>query len=252
MSRLLPAGRYHFCASFNMEPGRARWVRGDVFATKVREALSAIQGVTFVTAPQGTGNPEAALVDLEMPLTADRGVWSVDVWVNLAAGVNSSAVATAFATALRNAGAGNDWPTENVAAAMERCANPIIPRDLARRTGATAGASVLTGPLGTIVGESLTPNAFERVCLTIEAYAGAPPARSGIDGAAGRAIASPVRDSSNPQRIGQREPIFTIPGINWPFTAAELKVTLYVVGGLVALGIIGYTARGIAQVMRES
>jgi hypothetical protein len=55
-----------------------------------------------------------------------------------------------------------------------------------------------------------------------------------------------VDRSTNPDRVNSEEPLFRLPGFNWPVTATELKVAAVVAGGVVVLGVIGYTLRSYA------
>lgn len=73
-----------------------------------------------------------------------------------------------------------------------------------------------------------------------------PPGPAGLPGTLARVVASPVDRSTNPDRVHGEEPLFRLPGFNWPVTATELKAAAVVVGGVVVLGVIGYTLRSYA------
>lgn len=240
----LAPGRWHGSFSWNMERSRAGWVRAANLAQKIRDRFAAIPGVSFADAPDGHQNPEPARRSVSM---TSRDVWSVDVWVDVRLAINSGQLDSAATLALRDAGAGRDWDTIRVAAAMAACGAPLLGGDTnARGAGVLATRSVLG--LFAAFGPEYT---FGTVCSSFETYGGTPPAPATIDGAVGRLAAGPITDSNNRDRIGQSDPVFVIPGLDLGVSPLAVKITLISVASLAGLIVVGYSARGVAGLIRE-
>lgn len=237
-------GRWHCCFSWNMERSRAGWVRAANLAQKVRDRFAAIPGVSLADAPDTHQNPEPARREVSM---TSRDVWSVDVWVDVRLQINSGQLDSAATLALRDAGAGSDWDTVRVAASMATCERPLLGGDVNARG---AGIATARAALGLFSGFG-PEHTFGTVCSSFETYNSTPPQPATIDGVVGRLAAGPVTDSNNPARIGQSDPVFTLPVIDLGISPLAVKITLISVASLAGLVIIGYTARGISGLIRE-
>lgn len=240
----LNPGKWHVCFSWNMERGRAGWVRAVNLAAKIRERLSAVTGVALDDPPDTHNNPEPTRREVSF---TSRDVWSVDVWIDVRLRINSAMLDSAATLALRDAGAGTDWDTMRVTEAMGRGVQPLLGGQVSASGVGTAAARAALG-----VWQGFGPEfLFGVVSSSYEPFSGTAPQPAMIDGAVGRLAAGPVTDSNNPARIGQSDPVFTLPVIDLGVSPLAIKVTLGVVGGLAALVIIGYTARGVSGLIRE-
>jgi len=214
--------QWHAFWTVNLSQSLAARINVRDLANRVRAALSTVRA-TLLTPPPGHLCPEVAVT----PLAGLRAVLTIEAWFSVPGAVEADAINRMVATAIRQAGAGEDFPEHEVGAAMARCAS------------VESTLSVIGATLGGIFGAAASTQAsVSTVCAEYASYAGDATAR-GQPSAVSRALSGPVTDSNNTSRVGERPAPIVPPDA----LSTTHKVLIGVGATLVALAIVGYTVR---------